>query len=156
MASGHFVYVSCQKGRRVDVAHLDDATGDLAPVQSLALPGDGMALTLQQTMGIKRASYYAYTGQNINGRLALELGIVNEVLPREELLPRAWELAEMMMERPRSVRHLTHAILSRPWKRALVNDLGFYLTHQMFDMAIDTEGPLARLMKMKARFQGEG
>ncbi len=44
MASGHFVYVSCQKGRRVDVAHLDDATGDLAPVQSLALPGDGMAL----------------------------------------------------------------------------------------------------------------
>jgi enoyl-CoA hydratase/carnithine racemase len=119
-------------------------------------PGDGMALTLQQTMGIKRASYYAYTGKNINGRLALELGIVNEVLPREQLLPRAWELAEMMMDRPRSVRHLTHAILSRPWKRALVNDLGFYLAHQMFDMAIDTEGPMARLMKMKARFQGKG
>ena len=44
MASGHFVYVSCQKGRQIDVAHLDDATGDLTPVQSLALPGDGMAL----------------------------------------------------------------------------------------------------------------
>lgn len=118
-------------------------------------PGDGMALTLQQTMGIKRASYYAYTGQNINGRMALELGIVNEVLPRERLLPRAWEIAEMMMERARSVRHLTHAILSRPWKRALVNDLGFYLTHQMFDMAIDTESPLERLMRIKARFQGK-
>jgi 6-phosphogluconolactonase len=44
MASGHFVYVSCQKGRCIDVAHLDDATGNLTAVQSLALPGDGMAL----------------------------------------------------------------------------------------------------------------
>lgn len=44
MANGHFVYVSCQKGRRLDVAHLDDATGDLTAAYSVALPGDGMAL----------------------------------------------------------------------------------------------------------------
>jgi enoyl-CoA hydratase/carnithine racemase len=116
-------------------------------------PGDGMALTLQRTIGIKRAAYYAYTGRKLDGKTALELGIVNEVLPREQLLPRAWELAEMMMERSRGARMLTHSILSRPWKQALVQDQGFHLTHQMYDMANDEEGPLARLMKLRARFQ---
>lgn len=116
-------------------------------------PGDGMALTLQRTIGIKRAAYYAYTGQKIDGKTALELGIVNEVLPREKLQARAWELAEMMMERSRGARMLTHSILSRPWKRALVEDQGFHLVHQMYDMANDEEGPLARLMKIRERFQ---
>ena len=115
-------------------------------------PGDGMALTLQQTIGIKRAAYYAYTGKNINGKLAVELGIANECLSREELLPRAWEIAEMMMERPKSTRRLSHAILSRPWKQAMVNDMGFHLPHQMFDMTVDREEPMARIEKFAKRF----
>jgi len=118
-------------------------------------PGDGMMLTLQNLLGVKRAAYYGYTGKNINGQTALELGIVSEVLPREKLLPRAWELAEMVMQAPRSARHLTHSILSRPWKKALVEDQGFHLGHIMYDMAIDEEGPLARLMKMKERLMGK-
>ncbi len=119
-------------------------------------PGDGMFLTLQNTIGIKRASYYAYTGQKIDGKTALELGIVNEVLPREQLLSRAWELAEMMMERPRATRELTHSILSRPWKQALVNDQGFHLAHQMYHMANNEDtGFLERLMKNRERFQAD-
>lgn len=115
-------------------------------------PGDGMALTLQQTIGFKRAAYYAYTGQHINGRTAVELGIANEVLPRPELLPRAWTLARMIMEKAKSTRHLTHSILSRPWKQALVADQGFHLAHQMYDMANDMEEPFERLQKIRARF----
>lgn len=46
MASGHFVYVSCQKGRAIDVARLDTESGALEAVQSFDLPGDGMALAL--------------------------------------------------------------------------------------------------------------
>lgn len=98
-----------------------------------------MALTLQNLLGIKRAAYYGYTGKNINGQTALELGIVSEVLPQEKLLSRAWELAEMIMQAPRSTRHLTHSILSRPWKKNLVEDQGFHLSHIMFNMSIDGE-----------------
>ena len=115
-------------------------------------PGDGMALTLQQTIGFKRAAYFAYTGQKIDGNLAVKLGIANECLPREALLPRAWELAEMIMQRNKSTRRLTHAILSRPWKQALVNDQGFHLVHQMYDMANDREKPMDRLKKFAHRF----
>lgn len=115
-----------------------------------------MLLTLQNTIGIKRASYYAYTGRKIDGRTALELGIVNEILPREKLLSRAWELAEMMMERPRAARELTHSIISRPWKQALVNDQGFHLAHQMYHMSNDEDtGFLERLMKNRERFQAK-
>lgn len=116
-------------------------------------PGDGMALTLQQTMGMKRAAYYAYTGKPIDGRMAVELGIASECLPREDLLPRAWELAAMMMERSRSARHFTHAILSRPWKQALVQDQGFHLAHQVLDMSNDREEPFDRLQKLVGRFR---
>lgn len=116
-------------------------------------PGDGMTLTLQQTMGHKKAAYYAYTGDRIDGRLAVELGIANEVLPRDKLLTRAWELAEMMMERSKHARHFTHAILSRPWKQALVRDMGFHLAHQMLDMANDRGEIFERLMKFQGRFR---
>lgn len=116
-------------------------------------PGDGMALILQRTIGVKRAAYYAYTGQCIDGRTAVELGLANECLPREELLPRAREIAGMMMERSKMTRHLTHAILSRPWKQAVVQDMGFHLMHQSCEMTTDREGAFARLMKNAHRFR---
>ena len=116
-------------------------------------PGDGMALTLQRTIGPKRAAYYAYTGQKIDGRTAVELGLANECLPREELLPRAREIARMMMERSKMTRHLTHAILSRPWRQAMVEDMGFHLMHQSYEMTTNREGALANLMKNVHRFR---
>lgn len=100
-------------------------------------PGDGLQLGLQELIGTKRAAYHLYTGAAIGARQALELGLVNEVLPRDRLLPRAWELAGTIMQRPRTARRLTHAIVQRPWKRRLVQDLGFGLAHEMFGIAVD-------------------
>jgi enoyl-CoA hydratase/carnithine racemase len=102
-----------------------------------AAPGDGQQLTLQELIGSKRAAYHLYTSEPIGARQALELGLVNEVLPGAALLPRAWELAEKIMASPRTARRLTHAIAQRPWKRRLVQDLGFGLAHQMFGMSAD-------------------
>jgi 6-phosphogluconolactonase len=46
MANGHIVYVSCSKGRRIEVAHLDGTTGAFDVVQSVELPGEGMPLAV--------------------------------------------------------------------------------------------------------------
>jgi enoyl-CoA hydratase/carnithine racemase len=100
-------------------------------------PGDGQQLTLQELVGAKRAAYHLYTGRPIGARQALELGLVNEVLPADRLLPRAWELAETIMKSPRAARRLTHAIVQRPWKRRLVQDLGFGIAHEMFGISAD-------------------
>jgi enoyl-CoA hydratase/carnithine racemase len=100
-------------------------------------PGDGQQLALQELIGTKRAAYHLYTGEPITARQALELGLVNEVLPADRLLPRAWEIARGIMQSPRAARRLTHAIVQRPWKRRLVHDLGFGVAHEMFGISAD-------------------
>lgn len=97
-------------------------------------PGDGLFLVLQALMGTKRAAYHMYTGASLPALEALELGLVNQVLPREDLLPRAWELAEMIMRRPRMSRRLTHGITVRPWRKLVADDLGFHVMSQITAM----------------------
>jgi hypothetical protein len=41
------------------------------------------------------------------------------------------------MKSPRAARRLTHAIVQRPWKRRLVQDLVFGLAHEMFGISAD-------------------
>lgn len=96
-----------------------------------SVPGDGQAVALQALMGPKRAAYYIYGGKSIPARTALELGIVSDVVPREELLGRAWELARFIMQRPRFSRWATHNVLSRPLKKAVNEDFGFHISQQM-------------------------
>ncbi|BES71417.1 enoyl-CoA hydratase/isomerase family protein [Marinobacter nanhaiticus D15-8W] len=94
-------------------------------------PGDGQAMALQALMGQKRSAYYIYGAKSIPAPKAVEFGIVNDIFPREELLEKAWELARFMMLRPRYTRWATHNILSRHWKKALAQDFGFHMAHQM-------------------------
>ncbi len=98
------------------------------------VPGDGQGLTFQELMGLKRAAYYLYTSDKINAQMAKEMGLVNEVLPLDRLLPRAWEIAEKIMQKSRTIRRLTSAVLRRQWKRRLVQDLGFHIAHELLGM----------------------
>lgn len=98
------------------------------------VPGDGQGLTFQELMGVKRAAYFLYTSDKINAQMAKEMGLVNEVLPLDRLLPRAWEIAEKIMQKPRAIRRLTSAVLRRQWKRRLVEDLGFHIAHELLGM----------------------
>jgi enoyl-CoA hydratase/carnithine racemase len=98
------------------------------------VPGDGQGLTFQELMGVKRAAYFLYTSDKINAQMAKEMGLVNEVLPLDRLLPRAREIAEKIMQKPRAIRRLTSAVLRRQWKRRLVEDLGFHIAHELLGM----------------------
>jgi enoyl-CoA hydratase/carnithine racemase len=75
-----------------------------------------------------------YTSDKINAQTAKELGLVNEVVSLELLYPRAYEIAAKIMQKPRSIRRLTTAVLKRQWKRRLVQDLGFHVTHELLGM----------------------
>jgi enoyl-CoA hydratase/carnithine racemase len=104
----------------------DDHFGDAT------VPGDGQALILQAILGTKRANYLMFTVNSINAQTALEWGLVNEVLPKEKLLPRAWEIAEKIMKQPRSIRRLTRQLTNRPWKRLLINDFQVHTGHEFY------------------------
>jgi len=57
------------------------------------LPGGGLTTYLTQVVGVRRARRMSLTGEYVAAGLALELGLVTEVVPHERLLPRATELA---------------------------------------------------------------
>jgi enoyl-CoA hydratase/carnithine racemase len=97
-----------------------------------SVPGDGIHSCFQELLGVKRAAYALLTGQTINAQLALEWGMVNEVHPRDQLLSRAWKLADHIMSQPRVTRRLTTQIIRRPWKRRITDDLDGGFGIQMF------------------------
>jgi len=102
------------------------------------MPGDGNFLVWQQLLGLKKANYHALMGKPISAQRALEWGLVNEVVSRERLLPRAWELAEMIMKQPRVVRRLTSQLMKRPWRRLFTDDFNMHFAHECF--AVNVSG----------------
>ena len=63
------------------------------------VPGDGSHLVWPMLLGPNRGKYFLLTEQRLSASEAHTLGVVNEVLPRDALLPRARELAAMLAER---------------------------------------------------------
>lgn len=51
------------------------------------LPGWGLSVLLPQAIGVRRAREMSFTGNFIDAREALSLGLVNHVVAHEELLP---------------------------------------------------------------------
>lgn len=100
---------------------------DTAHFQGGMVPGDGMHLIMPLLMGRARGHYFLYTGQSISANEAKEMGLVNEVLPAADLLPRARELAEQMLRQPRLVRRYTRTCLNQELKGRLHDVLGYGL-----------------------------
>lgn len=64
------------------------------------IPGGGGAWLLPRVIGMARASQMTLTGDAIDAAKALEYGLVSEVLPEAELLPRAREIAGSIAANP--------------------------------------------------------
>ena len=97
-----------------------------------SVPADGIHNAFQELLGTKRAAYALLTGEAITADKALEYGLVNEVVPGDELIPRAYTIADHIMKQPRTTRRLTTQIVRRPWKQRIVNDLDLGFGTQMF------------------------
>ncbi|HEY5119950.1 MAG TPA: enoyl-CoA hydratase/isomerase family protein [Acidimicrobiales bacterium] len=97
-----------------------------------SVPADGIHSALQELLGTKRAAYALLTGEAIDAKKALEYGLVNEVVPRDRLVERGYELADHIMSQPRLTRRLTTQIVRRPWKRRITDDLDGGFGIQMF------------------------
>jgi enoyl-CoA hydratase/carnithine racemase len=93
-------------------------------------PGDGIAEIWMQLIGRNRGRYFLLTGQRIAAKEALELGVVSEIVSREQLLPRAHELAAEILKRPRMIRRYTRQIMVQDLKQRM-------LAHVPYGMALE-------------------
>ena len=57
---------------------------------------------LYKSIGLARAKELAMTGQNISAEEAFRIGLVNHVYSRDQLMPRAMELAGVLASKPRN------------------------------------------------------
>lgn len=64
------------------------------------IPGDGGSWFLPRAIGYARAAEMTFTGERIGADTALEWGMVSKVVPDEELLSSAHELAERIAANP--------------------------------------------------------
>jgi enoyl-CoA hydratase/carnithine racemase len=109
-----------------------DATfADLPHFPAGVVPGDGVHVVWQHILGPNRGRYFMLMGQVIPAQEALTLGIVNEILPRDHLLPRAWQVAHTLLEKPLLAVRYARQVLNQNYRRLMLNDLGYGLAVEM-------------------------
>jgi enoyl-CoA hydratase/carnithine racemase len=91
------------------------------------VPGDGLHVVWPEVIGEIRGRYFLLSGQRLSAAEAKDYGAVNEVVGREALLPRAWELARhLKKQNPLTLRY-TRMALSTRFRRRLQESLSYGL-----------------------------
>ena len=118
----------------------------------------GMAVSymLPQIIGLPRANELLYTGRLINGEQAAGIGLANYALEEDQVLVKAWELAEeIAAAAPVAVRMIKHAIHRHlQWNPRTAAEIDALYQSRTFEMEDAKEGISALLEKRRPVFQG--
>ena len=120
-------------------------------------PDSGTSFFLSRTLGLGKALELAYTNDVLDADTALSLGLVNKVMPADQLLPTTMELAYRLAQSPTRSLGLT----KRAMNHALTVDLAAALDYEAYlqDIAGSTadhrEGVHAFLEKRTPNFVGK-
>lgn len=137
---------------RIAVPH---ATFGLGEVRWGLIPTGGSHIRLPRQVPWAVAMEMLLTGGTLDAQRALTVGLVNQVVAPERLMPAAFELAERMCENgPLAMRTAKEIAV-----RALDLEAGFVLEKALEGRVLGSadarEGPLAFSEKRKPRFRGE-
>jgi enoyl-CoA hydratase/carnithine racemase len=94
----------------------DDAYFQMPLVQGLGFPGGETMIEPWVFMNWKRTYEYLYTARTVTASEALEIGMVNRVVPRDELDAAVEELAAHVARAPLSTLMATKQLVSRAWE----------------------------------------
>lgn len=100
-----------------------------------AVPGDGAHLIWPWLLGPRRARYFLLMHQQLTAQEALELGVVNEVVPAAEVSARAWGIARELAERPLPLLRYTREVLNLHERERLLAGLSHGLAIEGLGLA---------------------
>jgi 2-(1,2-epoxy-1,2-dihydrophenyl)acetyl-CoA isomerase len=120
------------------------------------MPDEGGQYLLVQLLGVGKAMDFLMRNRIVSGQEALDLGLVHEVVPPEQLFERAMDLARELADGPQ--------VATRMLKRSIYVAAETSFAHALDDIAARTsvtdhhpdarEGMTAFREKRKARFNG--
>lgn len=91
------------------------------------VPGDGVQAIWPLLLGPNRGRYFLLTGQRISAQQALELGVVSEVLPLDDLLERAHAIARLLCQQSDTTLRFTRVALTDRLRREMRDSVGYGL-----------------------------
>jgi enoyl-CoA hydratase/carnithine racemase len=128
----------------------------LPEVKLGVVPGSGGLFRLPELVGPARAMELMYLGDPISARRAEHMGLVNEVVPDGEALPRALDIARRISRQPKEA----VAAIKRGVRESaqLTREDAVQLTLELSDRVFNTgdcaEGIRAFFEKREPRFEG--
>ena len=121
------------------------------------IPDTGSTYFLPRLVGIAKACEMVFTGDFVDAQEAARLGIVNRVVPADEMMTSAMELATKIANGP----PITIQLAKRALYRGLETDLDVQLEYEMYQQSICMktedfqEGVNSFLEKREAHFKGK-
>lgn len=91
------------------------------------VPGDGVHILWPEVIGSIRGRYFLLTRQVLEAQTAKEWGVVNEIVPADNLLARAHEIADGIAALPPLTSRYTRIALTQRLKRLLEEGIGYGL-----------------------------
>ena len=134
----------------------DDAVLMMAFSNIALVPDCGGSWFLQRAAGHARAFEIAASGRRVGAAEALACGLVQRVLPREEVLPAAQATARELAARPPLALAWTKRLMRASEERSLAEVMELEAQLQVAAVATSdhAEGVAAFLEKREARFEG--
>ena len=119
------------------------------------VPGDGDTYFLPRLTGTAKALELLWTADFIEAPKALELGIVNRVVPADKLMEEALAVAEKIAGYSLPIVMMIKESINRAYESALAEGILFErrLFHSQFGLADQKEGMAAFLEKRKPNFK---
>ena len=157
MINGFCLGGGCELSMSCDIRIASDRARIGQPEINLGLiPGGGGSQRLPRLVGLGQAMKLILTGDMISAEEALRIGLVDEVVPHEELREKTLELAKKIASKsPLTVRVAKEAM--RASERMSIED-GLLYERDLFCLCFSTEdkkeGVAAFLAKRKAEWQG--
>lgn len=91
------------------------------------VPGDGVQIFWLELLGLNRGRSFLLTGETISASELQKLGVIKDVLPTSELMPKAMEYAELLAQKSTLTLRYTRAVLTKKIKELVQQQLPYGL-----------------------------
>jgi E-phenylitaconyl-CoA hydratase len=134
----------------------ENATFGLMEVTRAIIPGAGGTQRLPRAIGLPKALELIITGSRIDAQTALRYGLLSQVVPLPELMPKAMALAELICQNGPIAVRLAKEAACRGYDMTLEQGLAVEqkLSDEVWRTEDSREGPVAFAQKRKPEYKG--